>query len=76
MNVVHRKSNVDGFVKRLKTSFGVIPAKSLPQRREGRESSVFKYFWMPAFAGMTEFRTFYEFVNIEHRIMMSLRSAI
>ena len=26
-------------------------------------SSVFKYFWMPAFAGMTKFRTFYESVT-------------
>jgi hypothetical protein len=30
-----------------------------------RESSIFKYFWMPAFAGMTEFRTFYESVIIQ-----------
>ncbi|MDH3828158.1 MAG: hypothetical protein OET21_12115, partial [Desulfobacterales bacterium] len=28
LNVQHRTSNIDGFVKSLKTSFGVIPAKA------------------------------------------------
>ena len=39
--------------KSLKTSSDVIPA------------NVFKWFWMPTFAGMTEFQTFYEFVKID-----------
>ena len=37
------------------------PLTSFPRRRE---SSNFKWFWMPAFAGMTEFRTFYRFIMI------------
>jgi hypothetical protein len=55
--------NLDGFVKSLKTSFGVIPAKAGIQ--------CFQYFWMPAFAGMTEFWTFYKFVNLQSSIFNS-----
>jgi hypothetical protein len=29
------------------------------------ESSVFKYFWIPAFAGMTVKRTFYEAIKVD-----------
>ena len=54
-------SKFDGFVKSLKTSF-----RSFPRRRE---SSIFKWFWMPAFAGMTEFRTFYGFVNFQYSMV-------
>ena len=54
----------DGFEKSLKTSFRVIPAKGGARSEALALSSIFKWFWMPAFAGMTEFRTFYEFVNV------------
>ena len=60
------RPKVDGFVKSLNLSFS-----SFPRRRE---ASVFKYFWMPAFAGMTRFRIFYEPVNYELRFVMILNT--
>jgi hypothetical protein len=45
-------------------SFGVIPAPPQMRDKLRRESSVFRYFWMPAFAGMTGFWTFYGFIKI------------
>ena len=32
-----------------------------------KSSGVFKYFWMPAFAGMTKFRNFYESVRFAEK---------
>jgi len=40
--------NIDGFVKSRKYAFSVIPAKLVLDRIEERESSDFRWFWMPA----------------------------
>jgi hypothetical protein len=56
----YRGVKLDGFVKRLKTSFGVIPAKAGIQ--------CFQILLEAAFAGMTEFQLFYEFIKLELRI--------
>ncbi len=44
---------MDGLAKSQKVRFPVIPAK--PESRE------FNWFWTPAFAGVTNRETFYEF---------------
>ena len=68
MNIEHRTSNADGFVKSLKTFFGVIPAKAGIQ--------CFQIVLDACLRRHDGILTFYEVVNAEHRIMMSLRSAI
>jgi hypothetical protein len=39
------------------------------------ESSVFKYFWIPAFAGMTVWETFYEAVTNHILILVKILTA-
>jgi hypothetical protein len=38
-----------------------------------RESSLFKHFWTPAFAGVTVEGTFYEIINVTNRKRMKAR---
>jgi hypothetical protein len=54
-----RSSKFDGFVKNPLCPLIVIPALQLSFLRR-QESSRFKPLWIPAFAGMTPFLTFYD----------------
>jgi hypothetical protein len=63
----------DGLVKSRKCAFIVIPAPHQVRDKLWRESSDFRWFWMPAYAGMTGFGTFYECVKDTEKKLRSYR---
>jgi hypothetical protein len=62
--------NVDGFVESLKTSFGVIPAKAGIQCFRIVLDACLRRACPCGGRGMTEFRTFYEFVNVGRSMLI------
>jgi hypothetical protein len=56
--------SVDGFVKIRNSIEFVIPANPESPTRQAPESSYFKKFWTPAFAGVTFQENFYEIIRL------------
>jgi hypothetical protein len=61
---IFRRKNLDELAKSRNSIEFVIPANPGSGPGQAPESSYFKMFWTPAFAGVTLQVTFYEIINL------------